>query len=78
MPITPSLRHCSNKYKLAREGEKGKEKDEEIFFMMMKSSMLKEMSFQLLLEDRQGSSVPDGGGKIIPPARNSERECSGE
>ncbi len=22
MPITPSLRHCSNKYKLAREGEK--------------------------------------------------------
>ncbi len=27
MPITPSLRHCSNKYKLAREGEKEKEKD---------------------------------------------------
>ncbi len=26
VPITPSLRHCSNKYKLAREGEK--EKDE--------------------------------------------------
>ncbi len=23
-------RHCSNKYKLAREGEKGKEKDEDI------------------------------------------------
>ncbi len=40
------------------------------------------MSFQLLLEDRQGSSVPDGGGGggggIIPAARNSERECSGE
>ncbi len=30
MPITPSLRHCSNKYKLAREGEKDKEKDEDI------------------------------------------------
>ncbi len=29
MPITPSLRHCSNKYKLAREGEKEKEKDED-------------------------------------------------
>ncbi len=29
MPITPSLRHCSNKYKLAREGEKDKEKDED-------------------------------------------------
>ncbi len=30
MPITPSLRHCSNKYKLAREGEKDKEKDEDL------------------------------------------------
>ncbi len=29
MPLTPSLRHCSNKYKLAREGEKDKEKDED-------------------------------------------------
>ncbi len=28
--LTPSLRHCSNKYKLAREGEKDKEKDEDI------------------------------------------------
>ncbi len=27
-PLTQSLRHCSNKYKLAREGEK--EKDEDI------------------------------------------------
>ncbi len=26
----------------------------------------------------QGSSIPDRGGKIIPPARNGERECSGE
>ncbi len=26
VPITPSLRHCSNKYKLAREGEKIKRK----------------------------------------------------
>ncbi len=45
MPITPSLRHCSNKYKLAREGEKGKEKDvniekgKDLFFMMMSSSV---------------------------------------
>ncbi len=30
MPITPSLRHCSNKYNLAREGEKDKEKDEDL------------------------------------------------
>ncbi len=28
MPITPSLRHCSNKYKLGRE--RGKEKDEDL------------------------------------------------
>ncbi len=54
MPITPSLRHCSNKYKLAREGEKDKEKDEDFekvevqFFSQVE---LKEMSFQLLLEN---------------------------
>ncbi len=58
MPITPSLRHCSNKYKLAREGEKDKEKDEdfekvkEIFYFFLYSQVeLKEMSFQLLLEN---------------------------
>ncbi len=56
MPITPSLRHCSNKYKLAREGEKDKEKDEDFekvkeFFLIFYSQVeLKEMSFQLLLE----------------------------
>ncbi len=27
MPIKPSLRHCSNKYKLAREGDKEKDED---------------------------------------------------
>ncbi len=63
MPITPSLRHCSNKYKLAREGEKDKEKDEDFekseifffffsfFFFLSSQVELKEMSFQLLLED---------------------------
>ncbi len=65
MPLTSSLRHCSNKYKLAREGEKEKDEDlekvKEVFWGgVMKSS--KEMSFQLLLEDWQGSSIPDGGG----------------
>ncbi len=59
MPITPSLRHCSNKYKLAREGEKDIEKDEDfgkseiyiyIFFFLSSQVELKEMSFQLLLE----------------------------
>ncbi len=55
MPITPSLRHCSNKYKLAREGEKDKEKDEDFekvkefffffFFFLYSQVELKEMSF---------------------------------
>ncbi len=52
MPITPSLRHCSNK----REGEKDKEKDEDFeefffFFFLCSQVELKEMSFQLLLEN---------------------------
>ncbi len=61
MPITPSLRHCSNKYMLAREGKKEKEKDEDfekvkvqffkIFFFLRSQVKLKEMSFQLLLEN---------------------------
>ncbi len=53
MPITPSLRHCSNKYKLAREGEKGKEKDEDlekvcIYFFMMKSSSVERDGFSVV------------------------------
>ncbi len=36
------------------------------------------MSFQLLLEGWHGSSIPDGGRKVIPPARSGERECSGK
>ncbi len=58
MPITPSLRHCSNKYKLAREGEIEKEKDEDfekvkvfLFIFLCSQVELKEMSFQLLLEN---------------------------
>ncbi len=58
MPITPSLRHCSNNYMLAREGEKEKEKDEDFekvkdvffFFFLSSQVVVKEMSFQLLLE----------------------------
>ncbi len=58
MPITPSLRHCSNKYMLAREGEKDKDEDFEkvkdyyyYFFFLSSQVELKEMSFQLLLEN---------------------------
>ncbi len=60
MPITPSIRHCSNKYMQAREGEKEKEKDEDFekseiffffFFFLCSQVELKEISFQLLLEN---------------------------
>ncbi len=67
---------------LAREGEKDEDfekvKVQFFFFFLCSQVELKEMSFQLLLENCHGSSIPDGGGKIIPPARNGERECSGE
>ncbi len=57
MPITPSLRHCSNKYKLAREGEKEKEKEKDFekgffffffFFLMMKSSSVERDEFSVV------------------------------
>ncbi len=56
MPITPSLRHCSNKYKLAREGEKDEDFEKVevqllLFFFLCSQVELKEMSFQLLLEN---------------------------
>jgi len=64
--VLVSLRHCSNKYKLAREGEKEKDEDfEKVKEVFSSQVVLKEI-------------IPDGGGKIIPPARNGERECSGE
>ncbi len=51
---------------LAREGEKDEDfekvKVQIIFLIFLCSQVeLKEMSFQLLLEDWQGSSGPDGG-----------------
>ncbi len=54
MPITPSPRHCSNKYKLAREGEKDKEKVNFylfsffILFFMMKSSRVERDEFSVV------------------------------
>ncbi len=54
MPITPSLRHCSNKYKLAREGEKDEDFEKvkvQFFFFLCSQVELKEMSFHLLLEN---------------------------
>ncbi len=59
MPITPSLRHCSNKYTLAREGEKDKEKDEDFekvkgffffffFFFFIESSRVERDEFSVV------------------------------
>ncbi len=47
MLVTPSIRHCSNKYKLAREGEKEKKKDEDFekvkhFFLGLSQVELKD------------------------------------
>ncbi len=39
---------------------------------------MEEMSFQVSLENWQRSSIPDGDGKIIPPARNGEWKRSGK
>ncbi len=39
--------------------------------------MTEEMSFQVSLENCQGFSILDRGGKFIPPARNSEWKRSG-
>ncbi len=35
MPLTPSLRHWLNKYELAREGEKNKEKEERFILFLV-------------------------------------------
>ncbi len=56
--FSPSVTNSSNKYKLAREGEKDKEKDEDIekgkdfffiiFFFMMKSSSVERDEFSVV------------------------------
>ncbi len=51
MPLTPSLRHCSNKNKLAREGEKNEdiEKGKVIFSSsMVKSSSVERDEFSVV------------------------------
>ncbi len=49
-----------------------------IYFLRWSQVMTEDMSFQVLLGNCQGFSLPDGGGKLIPPARNGEWKCSGE
>ncbi len=51
-----------NKYKLAREGI-NKEKGRYFYFLGWSQLVLKEMSFQLLFEGWQGSSIPDRVGR---------------
>ncbi len=40
--------------------------------------MTEEMTFQVLLENWQGFSNPDRGGKFIPPVRNGKWKRSGK
>ncbi len=69
--------------KLRKESE-GKEREWKLFyfylfyFLWWSQVMTEEMSFQMPLENCQGFSIPDGGGKFVPPARNSEWKRSGE
>ncbi len=49
MPIAPSPMHCSNKYKLAREGEKDEDLEKgKVFFFMMKSSRVERDEFSVV------------------------------
>ncbi len=45
-----------------------------IYIYIYISSQVKteEISLQVSLENFKGLSIPDGGGKFIPPARNGE------
>ncbi len=70
-------RHCWEQI-LARQWEVKAKRVKVVFFLRWSQVKTEEMSFQVTLEYWQGSSSPDGGGKIIPPARNGERECSGK
>ncbi len=51
-----------------------------LFFIFLRWSrvMTEEIGFQVSLENCQGFSIPDEGGKFIPPARNGEWKRSGE
>ncbi len=60
-------RHCSEQI-LARQWEVNGKREK----------LRKESEVFLLLKKCQGFSIPDGGGKIIPPARNGEWKCSGK
>ncbi len=57
------FRNCSEQ-KLARQ-EGG-------FFFFFYEEEEEEMSFQVSLEIVKRQSIPDRGGKFIPPARNGE------
>ncbi len=52
MLITPSISHCSNEYKLAREGEKDTKKEGifiiYLFLFMMKSSSVERDEFSVV------------------------------
>ncbi len=71
MLVIQSSRRCSE-HILARQGEVKRKRAKLRNLIFSSQVMAEEMSFQLSLENCQGLSIPDGGGKFIPPARNGE------
>ncbi len=74
--VIQSSRHCSEQMLVRQERikKRSKVKERVIFYLFFKMSqvMTEEMSFQVSLENCQGFSIPDRGGKFIPPARNGK------
>ncbi len=82
MLVIQIYRHCSE-HILARQWEvKGKRaklrKKSEVFFFFQYEVKWWGKRFQVSLDNCQGFSTPDGGGKFNPPARNGEWKRSGE
>ncbi len=65
MFVTPSLSHCSNRYKLAREGEKDKGKDYVFFTFRMKSSSAERGVFSCCLKIDKDPAFRIGVGRLF-------------
>ncbi len=57
---------------MLRKREQRLGKGVNIFFSSGSQVVKEEMSFQVSLENCQEFSIPDEGGKFIPPTRNCE------
>ncbi len=72
MLVIQHFRHCSEQ-KVASQGEV-KEREQMLFFKKKKKSSEdgRDEFSGAKLENCQGLSIPERGGKLIPPARNGE------